>query len=134
LFRSRPRTAHHGPLAGGGTVVPVTNLQIKFPVIGLKIPVHLNNFPVSLSRELLDKWLQHSGFWRQNPSPKAPKLRNSLLNSLITGISTETGSISTAPPGWESGSNRNLPNLQLTSNLLNSFGLKTIKFTVKLLM
>jgi hypothetical protein len=43
----------------------LTNLQIKFPVIGLKIPVPRNNFPVNLNRELLDKWLQHSGFLLQ---------------------------------------------------------------------
>jgi hypothetical protein len=46
-------SAHHGLAAGGrGIVAPVINLQIKFPVVGLKIPVPRNNFPVSLSREL----------------------------------------------------------------------------------
>jgi hypothetical protein len=55
--------------------VPVINLQIKFPVIGLKIPVPGNNFPVSLSRELLDKWLQHSGLLRQNRLQMPPNCR-----------------------------------------------------------
>ena len=71
--------------SGRGIVVPVINLQIKFPVIGLKIPVSRNNFPVSLSRELLDKRLQHSGFVAPKPSPNVPELQNSLLNSLIAG-------------------------------------------------
>jgi hypothetical protein len=55
-------TARPSSLAAGGRgiVVPVINLQIKFPVIGLKIHVPRNNFPVRLSRELLDKWLQQA--------------------------------------------------------------------------
>jgi hypothetical protein len=34
----------------------------EFPVTGQKFPVPQNIFPVNLSRELLKKWLQHSGF------------------------------------------------------------------------
>jgi hypothetical protein len=40
----------------------LTFLQLKFPVTGQKVPVPQNIFPVSLRRELLEKWLQHSGF------------------------------------------------------------------------
>jgi hypothetical protein len=44
-------------LKGRSTVYKIEkdDLEIKFPVIGLGIPVPGNKFPVSLSRELLDK-------------------------------------------------------------------------------
>jgi hypothetical protein len=48
------------------TAVQVINLQTKFPVIGLEIPVPGNIFPDSLSRELLNKCLQCSFFLRQD--------------------------------------------------------------------
>ena len=41
-------------------------LQMKFPVPANKFAVPRNIFPVNLSRELFDKWLQHSGFLLRN--------------------------------------------------------------------
>ena len=51
------------------------SLQMKFPVPANKFPVPRNIFPVNLSRELLEKWLQRSGFLLRNRSREPQKCK-----------------------------------------------------------
>jgi hypothetical protein len=83
--RSRPR-----PDETSVREMDAYRLHAKFPVTSKEFPVHLKIVPVSLRRELLDKWLLHSGFVLRNRF-------STLQNRKIPGIMAQTPHVAFAP-------------------------------------
>jgi hypothetical protein len=64
----------------------------EFPVFAWEFPVTPKYFPVSLTREFPQKWLQCNGFWLRDQVSEPQNCK------FPQGIFLETGAISTASP------------------------------------
>ena|SRR5258706_5663535 len=74
----------------------------KFPVIAWEFLVTPKYFPVSLTRELSQKWLQRNGFWLGDQVSEPPNRKFPCKIPCWQGICLETGAISTASPASQS--------------------------------
>jgi hypothetical protein len=84
------------------TALQLRNCRLQFPDTLRRFPVPRTIFPVNSLREILEKSLRHSGFWRRCCLRKLQNYGFPCKIPCLQGIGLETGAISTASPATQS--------------------------------